>query len=67
MQLITRVCEVCVEERGELWRLAVAQWVGFKAKPGREIAVGQCGRFRSAYLEVIIRVSGFIFPGIAAC
>lgn len=39
----------------------------FKAKPGREIAFGHVGHFRSPYLEMIIRVSGFIFPGIAGC
>lgn len=27
----------------------------------------QCGRLHCAYLEVVIRVSGFIFPGIAGC
>lgn len=41
--------------------------VGVTAKPGREIAVAQCGDFHCAYLEVIIRVSGFTFPGIAGC
>lgn len=47
---------------------AVAQWVSSKQRRGGDTAAGVGGgHFRSAYLEVVVRVSGFIFPGIAGC
>lgn len=39
----------------------------FKVKVGLGNCSRQWGHFRSAYLEVVIRVFGFIFPGIAGC
>ncbi len=53
------------KSRARIWHLAVAQWVSLKQKAGRENCCRRCGRFCCAYLEVVIRVSGFIFPGIA--
>lgn len=40
--------------------------VGSKQRWGRGGSCGRkWGRLRSAYLEVVIRVSGFVFPGVA--